>query len=63
MTNAKGNTMRQEKTGEPYSLKLQPGDDPEALARVMTRKIHEAITGKGMAHFNRTIRYPNVGVA
>jgi hypothetical protein len=63
MTTPDGVTMRRDKTGEPYTHVMKPGDDPGALARVMTRKIHETLHGKTMASFTRPIRYPRVGVA
>jgi hypothetical protein len=55
MTDAAGIPIRGS-DGELYSHKLRDGDDPRAIAAVLTRKIHKRRTGNG---FDRPLNYPS----
>jgi hypothetical protein len=51
------------RTGEPVQQQLQEGDDPELIARRLTKEYRRHLQGDGLQGFGRRLVYPKTGVA
>jgi len=47
--------------GTPITHKLRPNDNPDSIARILTRKIRKMFLGERVPGFNRIIEYSNAG--
>lgn len=46
-----------------YSHELRPGDNPKAIAGVLTKRIRAGFMSEAVPGFNRTMRFARVGIA
>jgi len=60
LTDSKGTPVRRS-TGDPVVHGLKDGEDPELIARVLTREFRRHIHGGRMQGFSGPIRYPKSG--
>ncbi len=65
MTDSKGRHVRSTNGGDAYRHKMRLGDDPRAIAGVLTLEIHRMLRGETAqtAGFNRPLKYQPSGVA
>jgi len=63
MTDSTGKVIRRRSNGEPYTHKLEPGEDPRRVAGRLTKRIREMLHGDDLGGFHRRLTYPSAGVA